>query len=347
MMSNPIMLQEIRQVPSIIAAQLEANAARVVALAKAIATRQPLFAMTIARGTSDHAANFVQYALESQLGLVTASAAPSVITAYHAKLKLERALVIAISQSGQSPDVVGSLQAARQQGALTVAIVNAPNTPLEAAAEFCLPMCAGAELAVAATKSFIASLVAPLSVIAALNNDSSLQTALQHLPSATQAALETESIAADRAERYRYADSMVTLGRGLHYPLAREAALKLKETSIISAEAFSTAEFAHGPIILIEPGFPVLAFQARDATAAGSLERYQDLCSRGAELILVGADTPAIPATIRLPTPATGHDLTDPIPAMLAAYLFAGYLSLAKGLNPDTPRTLSKVTKTL
>jgi glutamine---fructose-6-phosphate transaminase (isomerizing) len=345
--TDPKMLQEIRQAPSVIATQLEQNRTRVAALAKAIQERQPAFAMTIARGTSDHAANFVQYALESQLGLVTASAAPSVITAYHAKLKLKGALVIAISQSGQSPDVVNSLSAARQQGALTVAIVNAPNTPLEDAAEFTLPMQAGTEEAVAATKSFIASLVAPLSVIAALNNDSSLITALENLPKAAELALQTESIARDRAERYRYAESMVTLGRGLHYPLAREAALKLKETSVISAEAFSTAEFAHGPIILIEAGFPVLAFQARDATAVGSLERYKDLMARGAEIILVGAETPDLPATICLATPATGHDLTDPIPAMLAAYLFAGHLSLAKGLNPDMPRTLSKVTKTL
>jgi glutamine---fructose-6-phosphate transaminase (isomerizing) len=346
-MTNPKMLQEIRQAPSVIKLQLEQNQSRVKALVKAINEHQPAFAMTIARGTSDHAANFLQYALESQLGLVTASAAPSVITAYNAKLKLKNALVIAISQSGQSPDVVNSLTAAREQGALTVAIVNVPNTPLQAAAEFCLPMQAGTEEAVAATKSFIASLVAPLSVIAALNNDSSLQAALKNLPQAMQFALETESIAHDRAERYRYAESMVTLGRGLHYPLAREAALKLKETSVMSAEAFSTAEFAHGPIILIENGFPVLAFQARDVTAAGSLERYADLMARGAEVILIGADQPTLPATIRLNTPATGHDLTDPIPAMLAAYLFAGHLSLAKGMNPDAPRTLSKVTKTL
>ncbi len=346
-MTNPMMLQEIRQVPSVLATQLEQNTSRVIALAKAISERQPRFAMTIARGTSDHAANYLQYALESQLGLVTASAAPSVITAYNAKLKLEGALVIAISQSGQSPDVVNSLTAARAQGALTVAIVNAANTPLEAVAEFTLPMWAGEEKAVAATKSFATSLTSMLSVIAILNNDSSLQNAIVQLPKNTQQALETENIAHDRAERYRYVEAMVTLGRGLHYPLARETALKLKETSVVSAEAFSTAEFAHGPIILIESGFPVIAFQARDATATGSLERYTDLLSRGAELILIGADEPSLAATIRLTTPATGHDLTDPIPAILAAYLFAGHLSLARGLNPDSPRTLSKVTKTL
>jgi glutamine---fructose-6-phosphate transaminase (isomerizing) len=344
---NPKILAEIHQVPSVLERQLLENKNRVKALAAAIASRQPRFAMTIARGTSDHAANFLQYVLESQLGLVTASAAPSVVTAYNAKLHLDGALVVAISQSGQSPDVVNSLAAARQQGALTVAIVNAPNTPLEAAAEFCLPMQAGTEEAVAATKSFIASLFAPLQLIAALKSDQDLYQALERLPQAAKTALETESIASSRAERYRYAESMVALGRGLHFPLAREMALKLKETSIVSAEAFSSAEFAHGPIILVESGFPVLGFLARDATRQGTFERYVDLAARGAELVLIGADAPEIPATIRLSTPDTGHILTDPIVAMLAAYLFAAHLSLAKGLNPDAPRTLSKVTKTL
>jgi glutamine---fructose-6-phosphate transaminase (isomerizing) len=343
----PLMIQEIRETPNVLARQLEQNSSTVRALARAIRERQPRFAVTIARGSSDHAANFAQYAFETQLGLPTASAAPSVTTVYGAQLKLQGSLVLAISQSGQSPDVVQTLRGAREAGALTVAIVNAPDSPLEHAAEFVLPMRAGAERAVAATKSFIASVFAPLALIAELQASSELQTALERLPDALRATMPLEDIAHDRAERYRYAEDMVTLARGLHYPLAREAALKLKETCVISAEAFSAAEFAHGPIILIGPGFPVLAFQARDATASGTLERYQDLLSRGAEVILVGDDAPDLGATIRLPTPATGHPLTDPIPAMLAAYFFAAHLSLAKGLNPDAPRSLSKVTKTL
>ncbi len=343
---TPSIINEIREVPSLLERQLEANTGVIRDLARAIRQRTPRFAMTVARGSSDHAANFVQYALETQLGLPTASAAPSVMTAYNAKLKLEGALVLAISQSGQSPDVVQTLRGAREGGALTVAIVNAPNSPLEAAAEFVLPMCAGVEQAVAATKSFIASVFAPLMLIAELEPSSGLESALERLPDAAQNALALEEIASDRAERYRYAEAMVVLARGLHYPLAREAALKLKETCVISAEAFSAAEFAHGPIILIEPGFPVLAFQARDATASGTLERYRDLQTRGAELILIGDDVPDLGATIRLPTTATGHALTDPIPAMIAAYFFAAHLSLAKGLNPDAPRSLSKVTKT-
>jgi glutamine---fructose-6-phosphate transaminase (isomerizing) len=348
-MNTPIphMLLEIRETPQIVTNLLTINPEINQTLARAIQDHNPEFAVTIARGTSDHAANFFKYALETQLGLVTASSSPSITTAYDTKLRLKRAVVFAISQSGQSPDVVNSLRAAREAGALTVALVNQPGSPLEDAAEFVLPMLAGDELAVAATKSFVASLVAPLQVIAHLSQDSALLTALQNLPTALRTVLELEETAVNRSERYRYAEAMVSLARGVHFPIAQETALKLKETCVLQTEAFSTAEFAHGPIILIEPGFPVIAFQARDATAHGTLERYQDLAARGAELVLIGDDTPQIPASTRLGTPATGHRLTDPIAAIIAAYLFAGHLSLVKGLNPDAPRSLKKVTRTL
>jgi glutamine---fructose-6-phosphate transaminase (isomerizing) len=345
--TTPNMLLEIRETPSVVSNLLNVNQSSYQNLARAIREHNPDFAVTIARGTSDHAANFLKYALETQLGLVTASSSPSVITAYNTKLRLKKSVVIAISQSGQSPDVVNSLRAAREAGALTVALVNQENSPLEAAAEFVLPMLAGEELAVAATKSFVASLVAPLQVVANLNQDPALLSALQNLPANLKTTLELEENVANRSERYRYAEAMVSLARGVHYPIAQETALKLKETCVLQTEAFSSAEFAHGPIILVEPGFPVIAFQARDTTAKGTLERYQDLASRGAELILIGDDTPEIPAATRLSTPATGHRLTDPIVAIVIAYLFAGHLSLVKGFNPDSPRSLKKVTRTL
>jgi glutamine---fructose-6-phosphate transaminase (isomerizing) len=344
--SDPIMLQEVRETPSVVARLLEQNRETAVKLAKAIRDRAPKFALTVARGSSDHASSFIKYALETQLGLVTASATPSTVTIYGAKPRLENALVIAVSQSGQSPDVVGVLEQARSVGAVTVAIVNAPNSPLEAASEFVLPMQAGPERAVAATKSFVSSLVAPLQVIATLKNDTALLSALEALPAKLETALKVEAIAADRAERYRYAETMITLARGMHFPLALETALKLKETCRLHAEAFSAAEFAHGPIILAESGLPVLAYQSRDA-AAGTQELYRDLAARGAELVLIGDTSVDVPASVRLETPATGHDLTDPVPAILAAYLFAGHVSLARGLNPDAPRSLSKVTRTL
>ncbi len=343
----PNMLREVRETPEVVARLLERNRDAAKKLAQAIRERQPAFALTVARGSSDHASSFVKYALETQLGLPTASATPSVVTIYNAQLKLERALVIAISQSGQSPDVVGVLESARAAGALTVAIVNTSGSPLEAAAEFVLPMHAGPELAVAATKSFVASLVAPLEVVAALTSDDSLRNALEGLPVKLERALKSEEVALDRAERYRYAEAMVTLARGTHFPLALEMALKLKETCRLHAEAFSAAEFAHGPIILAGEGLPILAFQSRDAAAEGTLQLFNDLVARGAELVLVGDTSADIAAPVRLETPATGHFLTDPVAAVLASYLFAGHLSLARGLDPDAPRSLSKVTKTL
>lgn len=343
----PLMLQETREAPAVVARLIEANADAVHRLAAAVRQRRPRFAMTIARGSSDHAATLVKYALETRLGLVTASAAPSVTTVYGARLGLADALVIAVSQSGQSPDVVGALRAAREAGALTVAIVNAPGSPLEDAAEFVLPMHAGEERAVAATKSFVACLAAALQLVAALAGDDSLKAALDRLPGALREALALEEIAASRAERYRYADALVTLARGPHFAAALELALKFKETCTLRAEAFSAAEFAHGPIILVEPGFPVVALQARDSSAAGTQELYADLARRGADLVLVGAPAPELPAAVRLETPATGDALTDPLGAILAGYLFAGHLSLARGLDPDAPRSLSKVTRTL
>ncbi len=347
MNQNPKMLQEVRESPQVVSRLLEGNHDAALNIAAAIRERNPKFAMTIARGTSDHASNFLKYALETQLGLVTASAIPSSVTIYGAKPHLEGALVVSISQSGQSPDVVGMLKTARDAGALTVAIVNAPDSPLEATAEFVLPMHAGPELAVAATKTFVSSLVAPLQVIAALIPGRELEDALTGLPAKLNVALEVEAVAQDRAERYRYAEAVVTLARGAHFPMALEMALKLKETCRLHAEAFSAAEFAHGPIILASDGLPILAFQSRDAAAAGTIQLYNDLVSRGAELVLVGDTSVNVEASVRLETPDTGHFLTDPVAAILASYLFAGHLSLARGLNPDAPRSLSKVTKTL
>ncbi|HWG85150.1 MAG TPA: SIS domain-containing protein, partial [Deinococcales bacterium] len=197
------------------------------------------------------------------------------------------------------------------------------------------------------TKTYVASLVAPLQVLAAVSNDDSLEAALAGLAGKLSEALTVEHEAARRAERYRYADGMVTLARGPHFPIALELALKFKETCRLRAEAFSAAEFAHGPIILVEPGFPVMAFQARDASSAGTRTLYGDLAARGAEIVLVGNASDDITAAVRLPTPDTGHLLTDPIAAVLAGYLFAGHLALARGLDPDAPRSLSKVTRTL
>ncbi|GGR25589.1 SIS domain-containing protein [Deinococcus ruber] len=344
-MNDPLMLQEARETPQVVAQQLERNRDAVRQVAQAIRERQPAFGVTVARGSSDHACTVLKYALETRLGLSVASAHPSVYTLYGSAPRLNNALVVAVSQSGASPDVVETVRMAREQGALTVALVNMQGSDLGEAAEFVLPLQAGDERAVAATKSFLASLTAFLPVLAELTADSELQRSLETLPQALTRTLALEGEARDRAEPYRYADSLIALGRGLHYGVAQEAALKLKETSGIHAEAYSAAEFSHGPKRLISEGVPLLAFTSRDAAGESAKAAYQSLLNEGADLLALGTGT-GPDAGRTLLVPATGHPLTDPVSAALAFYLFAAHLSLGRGLNPDEPPLLSKVTKT-
>jgi glucosamine--fructose-6-phosphate aminotransferase (isomerizing) len=346
-MKHVKMLSEIRAAPEVIAQQLEANTEVVSKLAAAVRERQPHFAVTIARGTSDHAAASLKYAFENHLGLIVSSANPSTTTLYQSTLHWNGALVVAISQSGRSPDLVATLKAARAGGALTVALVNFADSPLAQEAEFVLPMRAGLEEAVAATKTFIASLSAVLHWLEACKPDAALRAALHALPAKLETALRLEGEIEHGVARYKDAETVIALARGLHHPMAMETALKLKETSVLHAESFSTAEFAHGPIILAEHGLPVIAFQARDATADSSAALYREVVARGADLTLIGEARGDVNPAWTLETPATGHALTDPVVSILTAYLLSGHLSLARGLDPDAPRQLSKVTMTL
>ncbi|ADV66198.1 SIS domain-containing protein [Deinococcus maricopensis] len=342
---TPLMLTEARQTPQVIERQLRENQGAVRAVAQAIRERQPAFAVTVARGSSDHACTVLKYALETTLGLPVASGHPSVHTLYGATLRLGGALVIAVSQSGASPDVVETVRMARQGGALTVALVNVEDSDLARTAEFVLPLHAGEERAVAATKSYLASLTALLPVLADLTGDEALTRALEGLPDVLTRTLTLEADAADRAERYRYAESLITLARGIPFGVAQEAALKLKETSGIHAEAYSAAEFSHGPKRLVHEGVPLLAFTGADAAGEAARRAYADLMESGADLLALG--TGEAPSGARhLKVPATGHALTDPVADALAFYLFAAHLALHRGLNPDAPPMLSKVTKT-
>lgn len=342
-LNESLMLQEARQAPQIIARQLAENAGVAQTLAEAIRQFRPQYAATVARGSSDHAATVLKYALETQLALPVASLGPSVYTLYHTHVNLKNALVIAISQSGASPDVVENVRSARKSGALTVALVNVEDSDLANAAEFVLPLKCGEEKAVAATKSYLASLSAFLPVIAQLTGSQSLARALDILPEALQQTLSQEAAASNLAERYRFAENLLVLARGMHYGVAQEAALKLKETSGIHAEAYSAAEFSHGPKRLLAEGIPLLGFGSADAATAVTLAAYQDLQALGADLRTIG---PA-PFGATLSTPQTGHALTDVVPSALAFYLFAAHLAKHKGLNPDQPPLLNKVTKTM
>lgn len=338
--SGPLMLLEARQAGQVIRAQRE-NRAVLADLATRLRRDPPNFAVTVARGSSDHACTVLKYALETTLGLPVASVGPSVHTLYGASLRLRGALVLAVSQSGASPDVVETVRMARAAGALTVALVNQPGSDLEGAAEFVVPLRAGEERAVAATKSFLGSLSALLPLLAQLAPDPSLDAALDRLPDALDHTGQLTPAAHVLADTFAGTSQLLVLGRGLHYGAAHETALKFKETSGIHAEAYSAAEFSHGPRRLLAEGLPVLGFTPVDAAGAATRQAFTDLTASGTTLHTIG---PAQGSSVQ--TPATGHPLTDVLPSVLAAYLCAAQVALARGLDPDHPPLLHKVTRT-
>lgn len=337
----PLMLREAREAPAVIRRQLRENAEVTRALGARLRERPPPYGVTVARGSSDHACTVLKYALETALARPVASLGPSVHTLYGARLDLRGALMIAVSQSGASPDVVETVTMARRGGALTVALVNVEESDLAQAAELVLPLRCGEERAVAATKSFLASLTALLPVLAYLTGDAALRRTLEGLPDVLERVLALEGQARDLAERYRFAERLIVLARGHHYGVAREAALKLKETCGLHAEASSAAEFSHGPKRLLAEGVPLLGFTSVDAAGEATAAAYADLLATGADLRTLG---PA--AGSALTTRPTGHPLTDPVASALAAYLFAAGLAAHRGMDPDSPPLLSKVTRT-
>ncbi len=344
-----IMEKEAISTPEILVQQFAANVAVFTALSQRLQKTPPTFAMTIARGSSDHAATFAKYLLETQLGLVTASAAPSVVTLYHADLQLKNCLVLGLSQSGQSPDIAEMLTAARRAGAITVAIVNQSDSPLAEAAEYVVPLYAGPELAVAATKSYMATLAALVHFIAIVKQDAALLQALSQLPDALRTAITMDWSTA--ISEYQNSHNTLVIGRGYGFPIAQEAALKFKETARIHAEAFSGAELLHGPFALVQPDFPLLMFGQHDVSLPGILELAKRVKDMGAKVMLavppqndknVLKDT----ASIILPLPAALHPVCDPLMIIQAFYVMMARLAVARGFNPDTPANLSKVTKT-
>jgi len=301
----------------------------------------PQVAMTIARGSSDHAASYFAYLTMQQLGLPVASLPMSVVTMQQAPLKVSGQVAFGFSQSGQSPDLVNSLRLLRKRGALSVALVNALDSPLEAACEFSVPLCAGGESSVAATKSFIATLSASARLVAQWKDDVELLEAGSALPEGLREAARQDWSAA--VEALRSCQRLMVIGRGAGFAIAQEAALKFKETSAIQAEAFSSAEVRHGPMALIDENYPLLVFAPRGAEQAGVLSLAADMRQRGARVLLAAPDDIA---ERDLTLTRAEHPALDPILAIQSFYGMAAHLSVARGLNPDQPRHLSKVTRT-
>lgn len=339
--------QEIASQPGIIAALLAREIPRVVE----ICSRLPPFdyALIAARGSSDHAAMYAKYTWATLAGYPVALAAPSVLTLYDAAPRMMGALAVGISQSGQSPDIVAVLEEARRQGRPTLAITNDSSSPLAAVADAVVELGAGAERSVAATKTYTAELAIIAAFAAALSGDQSRMEELRWLPEALEATLAGAGVAAaQRAERYRYLDRCVVIGRGYNYATAFELALKLKELTYVLANPYSSADFRHGPIATIDEGAAALLVAPTGSAFDDMRALACDLQRRGAELLVISDAAQALDvATTPLPLAATTPEWLSPIAAVLPGQLFALHLALAKGLDPDTPRGIQKVTRTL
>jgi glucosamine--fructose-6-phosphate aminotransferase (isomerizing) len=336
------MLREIREIPEASARLLDASEQALTEAGNAIRARNPPFLVTVARGSSDHVASFMKYAVELTAGIPVASVGPSVASIYGAKLRLDGSACLAISQSGKSPDIVAMAEEARSGGALTVALTNTADSPLARASDHAIDIMAGVERSVAATKTFVNSAIAGLALMAHCTSDESLLTALKELPRHFRKAVECDWMSL--AGALGGASSLFILGRGPSFAIANEAALKFKETCGMHAEAYSAAEVMHGPLALVKPGFPVLALAARDRSEP-SMAEAADLLRGKEAAVFVTSDLAK--KAVRLPFAATGHPLTDPLALIVSFYAFVEAFARHRGLNPDEPRNLKKVTETL
>lgn len=337
---------EARAAPQAVAAMLARDGELVDALGRALRERPPRGTLTLARGSSDHAAHYFAYLVMTRLGRLVTSLPMSVITLHGSRLDADGLLAVAFSQSGRSPDLVEPLRRLRDDGARTVAVVNDTASPLAQAAEQVLPLHCGAERSVAATKSFLAQLAAGARLAAAWQGDDGLRAALDALPAALQRAADLSWAAA--VDALAAAERLYVLGRGTGLPVAQEAALKFKETCGIQAEAYSAAEVQHGPMALVGAGFPLLVLAPRGPAQAHLLEVAGAMRARGAEVLLAAPDDVPVPAGVtRLPTACAPHADLDPLCVAQTFYGMVEALARSRGRDPDRPPHLSKVTRTL
>jgi glucosamine--fructose-6-phosphate aminotransferase (isomerizing) len=328
------------------AKQFERLSAVLPPLVQRLQRAAPRMAATIARGSSDHAADFAAYLLGLRLGLATASIPPSLSSVYGRALRLDSVLVLAISQSGESPDLVAAIDSARSGGAFTLALVNQSGSPLGKAVDAEIPIGAGPERAVAATKTFVLSLTAIAHLVAVWSQDRELLGSLAALPTALDRCSAVEWAGAE--EIFAGRDDCFVVGRGPSLPVAREIALKLKEVCGVHAEALSAAELLHGPIAIASPEFPVIALEGDDATRATVGAAIRRLRAAGAPVLLISdRDDGRAAGVARVTIPAAPHPLLQPVVAAQAVYPFLAALASARSRDPDRPPHLEKVTRTL
>ena len=351
------MRREIGQVPVIVARILAAAPHELRAVAVAVRRSRPRFAVIAARGTSDHAANYAQYLMETHLGLPTGLAKPSITTIYQRPLRWKGGMLVAISQSGQSPDIVAVVAAARAGGALTVAITNPPDSPLGKTAEHVLPCRAGRERAVPATKTYVAQLVLVAALVEAIRPSTDLAHGLAGLPVLLRATLrETDRWLAGEGQgrsapgpaavsAFARANRALVVSRGYNLATALELALKFKETVGLFAEAYSTADFAHGPVVLAQPRIPVLAIRPDGPMGALVDDTLQQTARRGGVPVVIGGkEAAAMPGALAVP-----YDLPEaltPITYVVPGQLLVEAVARRRGISPDAPPGLGKVTRT-
>jgi glucosamine--fructose-6-phosphate aminotransferase (isomerizing) len=335
------MYREAAQAADVVREQLQTNAAGAARIGALLRDMKPHAVVTCARGSSDNAATFAKYLIESHAKVLTSSAAPSLSSLYGAQPDLRGVVFIAISQSGKSPDLLASTEAAKRGGALVIALCNSIDSPLTQLADHVVPLCAGVEMSVAATKSYIASLTAVVHLVASWTADQELLDALQQCPAQLEQAWGLDWTGAVLA--LTRATNLYVVGRGFGLGIAQEVALKLKETCGLHAEAFSAAEVKHGPMALVKLGFPVLMLSQNDESRAGIAALANDFVLRGAEVLLAGITAER---ALSLPTIAA-HPAIEPILMVASFYRMAAALAFARGFNPDKPPHLNKVTETL
>ncbi|MCG6903923.1 MAG: SIS domain-containing protein [Rhodobacter sp.] len=336
------MRREILQIPQAVDRLLTDGTPAIRAAADALRALDPPMLATVARGSSDHVATYLKYVSELLMGVPVASIGPSVASIYKAPLKLQGSACISVSQSGQSPDIVDLAKSAGRGGALTVAITNNPDSPLALASRHCLDIHAGPELSVAATKTFVTSLVAGMLMLAEWRGEDGLVKAIHNLPEALEQATRIDWPEV-RAATTNW-DSLYTVGRGPAFAISNEAALKFKEVCLIHAESYSSAELLHGPVSIVGQGFPVLGFAANDAAEDALVQVADQVAAKGAAVFVTS--TKARTAT-KLDHVGTDHPLTDSIALIVSFYAMVEKTATERGIDPDTPRHLKKVTETV
>jgi len=342
------MLREIHEQPQAIRETIAREQAQIAAVAANLRAKQPRLVLLAARGTSDAAGTYLRYLLGAVNGLIVAPAAPSLLTLYESPLRFEDVLVMGISQSGKATDVIEVLQHARQRGAMTLAITNTAESPIVQAAEYVLLTHAQEEKAIAATKTYTTTLAVLYLLAAHWAERTDMLEAIGQVPAVIEHVLaDLEPWIVSRSERYRYMEKCTLLGRGVNFATAQEVGLKLQECCAVTAEAWSAADYLHGPIAALEPGDPVLLFAPQGPALGSMLEVGEAVKAREGEMIIFSDDDDVLSlARVPMKMPPLGRSFWSPMALAVAGQLFAYYLAVHKDLDPDKPRGLRKITMT-